>query len=544
MNNFFTLLKVDLINGFSLNKNFSKNKKNRKAQKSTTLGLTILIFVLLAISSFSYAFMVATLASSAGRLEILLAYGVSIGALVTLMLTFANAYGTLFKSRDYELLASLPIKTKTIVASKLASLTIVDYAYFSIAFIPSLIIYIIKGGASFSLVAGAIIVFLFGPLLVASVCSIIAYIVGSIVSHFKNKNTISTILYVTFTIALVVGIYVINFTMPDESDSLDVKIAYAEKMYKLFTTIYPVTIIAVKGMMGQWLYLLIYIAIMVVPYVLFAFIIANKYIAINLHARESYKSANYDITKEKKAKAKGLTKTLLLKEVKTLVSTPVYLANVVIGPIMSAIVIVFAAYMVIYKVGTNAEGVVDIPYAIGPNVVCAVSMFLTGIAPASGCSISMEGKKFWIIKSLPIDARKYLRSKIIFSYLLLGPIAAIACVVANIIIGANVLDFICIILVSQVAAILYSLVGLLLNLKFYNLDWDNPNQAVKQGANIYLAMIIDFAIFGHLAVVLFIGLSFMVSLTWVMLILISIVCLIFGLILKKHGVKMYNKISA
>lgn len=544
MKKFFTLLKIDLINGFALNKNFSKNKKNRKTSKNSNLFLMILIPILLLISSFSYAFMIGNMANNAGKPELLLAYGVGTGALITLMMMFANAYGTLFKSRDFELLASLPIDSKIIVASKIASLTIVGYAYFGMMFVPSVIMYIIYAGATAILIIAAFVVLLFGPLLITSLCSMIAYIFGRIVSRFKNKNTISTILYVFFIIVLVMGIYVINFTIPRDDSQIDAQIAYTDTMYKIFTRVYPVSILAVNAMLGNIIHLLIYVAVMVVPYIIFVIIIGNKYTCINNHARDAYKTSNYDLSREKIAKKQGIVKTLIAKETKTLVSTPVYLTNVIMGPIMSAVIIIVVAYMFTYQASMFLPEGSEMPYSVGVNVVCAISLFLAGMAPASACSISMEGRKFWIIKSLPIDAKKYLWAKLIFSYLLMGPIVLVSSAVAAIMVSANVLDFICILIVPQLASVLYSLVGLLLNLKFYNLEWDNPTQAVKQGANIVLPILIDFGIFAHMAIVLIFGISFMISLTWAMLVFVGMLCLIFGLIVKKHGVNLYNKIAA
>lgn len=541
MKKFFTLLKVDLINGFSLNKNL--NKKNRKANKGSSMGLMIFIVAMFLIMSFSYAFMIYGLASGADRPDLLLVYGVAVGVIVTLMMTFANAYGTLFKSRDFELLTSLPVSSRTVVASKVASLTIVGYAFFALMYVPALIMYFIIEGVSVVSLFVSIVVLLLGPLLVTSLCSLVAYIIGRIVSRFKNKNTISTILYVIFTIALIVGIYAINFTMPHTED-VAVLQAYADNLYKVFTTIYPVTKVVVQAMYGNLLYLLFYVVLMVVPYILFVIIIGNKYVYINTHAKDSYKTSNYDISKEKNNKTRGLLKTLLQKEFKTLVATPVYLTNVVIGPVMSVAVIIFTAYMLRYQIGPATGEAVNATYVISANIVCAITLFVSGIAPASGCSISMEGKRFWIIKSLPIDAKKYIRSKLLFSYLLMGPVMIIVSVVASIIIQANWLDFICIILVPQIAAMLYSLIGLLLNLKFYNLEWDNPTQAVKQGANVVLPMLIDFGIFGHLAALVAVGIIFEISLTWAVLIVVSILCLVFYLIIRKHGVSLYNKIAA
>ena len=232
MKKFFTLLKIDLINGFALNKNFGKNKKNR-SKKSSNLALAILLVFLMLISTSSYAFMIGNVARVANMPEVLLAYGIGAGVIAVLMMTFANAYGTLFKSRDFELLASLPIDSRIIVASKIVSLTFIGYAYYTLVYLPAFVMYIIIAGVNVVFLVSSFIVWLFAPLLVTTLCSFIAYVFGRISSRFKNKNTISTILYAIFIIALVVGIYAINFTIPRDESNVDAMAVYAEKMYCL-----------------------------------------------------------------------------------------------------------------------------------------------------------------------------------------------------------------------------------------------------------------------------------------------------------------------
>ena len=544
MKQFFTLLKVDLINTFSLNKSFSKNKKNRGARKNSSTAGMIILFVMLTVMSFFYAFSIGTLANDAGMPELLLAYGIGVGSFTCLMLTFSNAYGVLFKSRDFELLASLPIDSKVIVASKIASLTIMGYAYFALLFVPSSIFYFIYAGASVVSVLVAIVVLLLGPLMITSVCSMIAFVFGKIVSHFKYKSIITTILYAVFVLTLVIGIYAISFTAPNDSTSAEELLAYVQKLYKTFTTMYPISPFAIRAIGGSIVDLLIYVAIMIVPYVLFVFIIGSNYVAINNRSRDNYKASNFDISTVKETKQRGVIKTLLQKEVKTLFSTPVYFLNVVMGPIMSLIIMIVIGYMF----GVNKSMIFgddsNYAYAYGVNVVCALSLFLGGIAPASCVSISMEGKKFWIVKSLPVDEKKYLGSKLLLSYLLMAPFNLIGSVVAVIMLKGQILDIICIILVPQIAAIFYSLIGLLFNLKFYNLEWDNPTQAVKQGANIILPMVIDFGLFIVAGTVLVFGFIFEVSLTPVLLAIVLVLCIIFTLVYRKNGVRLYNKISA
>ena len=125
----------------------------------------------------------------------------------------------------------------------------------------------------------------------------------------------------------------------------------------------------------------------------------------------------------------------------------------------------------------------------------------------------------------------------------MAPFNFIGSLVASIICKANVIDTLCLILVPQVGALFYSLIGLLLNLRFYNLEWDNPTQAVKQGANIFLPMLIDFGLFGILASTIVISLTFNISVTWGILIIVSILLLIFYLVYKKHRISLFNKIA-
>lgn len=544
MKQFFVLLKTDLINGFALNKNFSRNKRNRKAHKSSSLAGVIILVVAMLIMAITYSVMFAEMAKPFNKLELVLAFGMSTGTLMTLFMTFANAYGTLFKSRDYELLASLPIKTSKIVASKIAALTIIGYAYFGVMYIPSSVVYALYASTGILFVFSALIVFLLGPLLITSLCSGIAFLFGTIISRFKNKNTITTILYVIFSVVLVVAVYSFSFTMP-KTDNDDAMLNYVNNLYKTLTGLYPVSIIAIKAMLGNFLYLLLYIGCMLVPYIVFVYIIGSKYNYINTHSSNAYKNQNFDINSQKNYENKGVMKTLLSKETKTLLSIPVYMTNIIIGPIMTMGMMIAISYIVGFKpeilFGQLEEAIDPI---FGVNILCAICLFLGGIAPASAVAISIEGKRFWIVKSLPIDAKKYLRTKLLFSYLIMGPLALIGSIVSVIILDINVIDIICIILIPQVSSLFYSIIGLLFNLKYYNLEWDNPTQAVKQGANMVLPMLIDFAVFVLALVIMIIGISFMISISWMILLLISVLLGIFIPIYRKHSEKMFNKIPA
>ena len=121
-------------------------------------------------------------------------------------------------------------------------------------------------------------------------------------------------------------------------------------------------------------------------------------------------------------------------------------------------------------------------------------------------SVSMEGKGLYIIKSLPIRANVWLRSKLLVS--MLPPLAGgLVCGVALTV--AWQLPFWNALLILGLCALIgwaFSVVELSLGLAFCRFDWENPAEVVKQGGGVLLSMLITFAfIGGGVTLILFLG---------------------------------------
>ena len=108
----------------------------------------------------------------------------------------------------------------------------------------------------------------------------------------------------------------------------------------------------------------------------------------------------------------------------------------------------------------------------------------------------------------------------------------------------GVVDAICLFLAPIIYTLTFGFVGLLLNTRFYNIDWDNPTQAVKQGAGMLLTMLIDMGISFTLVIPIVLTFIFGVSLGFVTVIFGLLVCVLFGFLLVKIGTKNFAKISA
>ena len=260
----------------------------------------------------------------------------------------------------------------------------------------------------------------------------------------------------------------------------------------------------------------------------------------------SYKKINSDLNTNIKSKKKGKIyykkskpiSTLIKKETKTFFSSPIYLFNGIIGPVL---VIIMAVVLANGMNGLAGESL---------NIFAVISMTLftlvLGIVPTTAVSISIEGSKFYSLKSFPIRYESIIFSKIGFNFILSFPFLLIAQIILWVV---NPFEIgICILLFFYyiISLILYSSFGMLMNLKMPRLKWSSETQAVKQGGSMITTMIVNMIVSFLPLIMYFILMSYIKSIFLYMCImfvinfalLIVVLTLLFTL-----GKKLYNKIQ-
>ncbi len=107
----------------------------------------------------------------------------------------------LFESKDNELLLSMPISPRTILASRLLSLLGINYLYELLIALPCGIVYCMEYRVS----AGGVILFLLSclllPLLVLTCSALFGWIIAAVSSRMRRKNIVTMVL----TIVLFLG---------------------------------------------------------------------------------------------------------------------------------------------------------------------------------------------------------------------------------------------------------------------------------------------------------------------------------------------------
>lgn len=155
--------------------------------------------------------------------------------------------------------------------------------------------------------------------------------------------------------------------------------------------------------------------------------------------------------------------------------------------------------------------------------------------------ISLEGKSYYITKSLPVLPEKILFAKVFMSNIISVPIILICDVIFFAVFKIAILDMIFIIIASILVPTFTAMLGILVNLKYPKMNATSDTEIVKQSMSSGIAVMLGFIV-GSLAIAwLIIG-----NKEWYIgleLIAFGMGIIILGKFLKTYGVKRLRQID-
>ena len=511
------------------------HSKKMKSKVGNSL-LIILLFSIVAISMGIAYWGTAEQFSANGKSELVLLIGLMFASFIVLVMTAYDCQNQYYKNKDYSLLASMPIRTSSIITAKYISSYLVSFLYSLIIAIPAFVVYFIFCPINVWAIIFTIIALFLIPTYTQFVGNIIAFLINIATMKVKNRSIINNILTIIFTILLVAFITLANSGLVEKIFSqgipLWLKIVFPH-IYFLFDAI---TTISAESFF-------IFLALTIAYSIIGIFIVTIGYKKIN---SAYYSSQRKKISRPITYRQSSIISSLIRKEAKTFFFTPAYFINCLIAPI---ILIVLAVSM-----GISAKQMMINPSMSFPAeyfvlmYVCFSSMSL-GIGSPTSVSISIEGSKYYILKSLPISARKIIFSKILFNIILFSPFIIVGNIIFLSILQPSIDLIVITILVPIVAMITFSGIGMMCNIKWPKLQWTNENQAIKQGLSLFVTMLISIALTMTPVLVymfLFDKISLIFSLTEffaIYLAFIAIIGIIIYLILFFKGNKLLKKIK-
>lgn len=423
---------------------------------------------------------------------LMLMAGCVLGAITTL----SKAGTILFSAGSLDPLLTLPLSRRTVVLSRIFSLYFEEFLISAGMLLTSgVCCQLAMGDLPGAFWPVLVLTVFLSPLIPLGVGGLVGLFVNMLTARMKNKSLLTTV----FSMAFVLGVMFLSFNAGTMfTDMADIAGSLQRKIFALYP---PARLFAagVTGDVGAFLLFagisLILLALLCLAAVKgFAFF----YGAINATAS----SKAFRMGRQKQT---GVLLTLCKKELRQKYNTPIWIMNTDMGTVMAVVMTVALIVAGKSPVTEVLEGVFDRGGEAGllfGLVIAAVQcMSLSATA-----SVSMEGKGLYIIKSLPIRANVWLRSKLLVS--MLPPLAGgLVCGVALTV--AWQLPFWNALLILGLCALIgwaFSVVELSLGLAFCRFDWENPAEVVKQGGGVLLSMLITFAfIGGGVTLILFLG---------------------------------------
>lgn len=505
------------------------SKKKTKRMLPTML---LLFAVIAAALGYSLYTMGNTL-KMVGAAQNILLIGFLMAVFLSLMITINDTQGIMYRSKDYDMLMSLPLSSATIITAKYFSTYLVSMSYFAIVALPTFVVYFVLQGVTVAGVLFGILSIVFMPAFSQLISCALGWMINLIASRMQNKNIMRTLFSLVTALGLAVFMSFANNNMMGNVFSNGTPLWFNiifSHIYFLFVAVTNSSILYFLAAFG----------------VSIAFMLLGIGLITLGFKRINTSLASTKIRKKQKSitfKSHSPFLNFFKKEASTFFNSPVYCVNGLIGVIMTIVITVVT--VTVYNQIKSFAGSSAVPIMAAIEVFCIA--MCTGIAPTTSVSISMEGSKFQTLKSLPIRTHELILSKISFNMVIALPMTLLSATIFCCLVPVGwVLPFLMI--VYLILAILsQSMLGLLLNLKYPRLHWSSETQAAKNGASMLLTMFLDMII-AILPMVLFFLIMEHISLSvaaylGIVIGIEAIITLTLGLLLARRGTKLFNKIQ-
>lgn len=174
--------------------------------------------------------------------------------------------------------------------------------------------------------------------------------------------------------------------------------------------------------------------------------------------------------------------------------------------------IIGAIFMIIYKEDIQ-EFLILLPLFsedLTP-LLCLAGIGVSSMNIISASSISLEGNRLWILKSLPVYTKDIIHSKIMLHLLFCVPGGVVFSLASAYAFETDLFATLLIVLAPILFTLFIDLLGLILNLWKPKFDWVNETVCVKQSMPVILTMFISMGFAFVIALVYAFAFSDMIS---------------------------------
>ena len=513
MNNFFTLVKYNIIMSFN-------NLKGKNGRRS---NLTAILFLLLIIGIVVYAYSYQTISSfdlfiEYNHSEFPIFNSVSNALLIACCLSLLRM-SLITKTNDSDFLLSLPINKCTIVASKMLTNLLYDLSFIFLIFMPCIIVYFVKIQFSILILFTSILFVILLSIIANCITIFLNFISNALFSKFKMGKILTSIFYLLVFCFVMIFIFT-NTSYIDYLLNNDLQSYYNNRPITKFLFSFIISPTYLNSLTFIFVTVLLFIA----AWFLFSFSFGKNYTYI--------KSSNNKLIFNYNSSPIIL---LYKKELLNYFNTPMYLINTIIGPIMILLIPFLGDLFGLNSLKNSLD--------MMAGTLAVIISLLLALTTISASSISLEGKNIWILKSTPISEKTIFFSKI-STHLTITTIPLIfSTIILTFLYSFNFFQFMLLFSLPFVFNIFFAVFGLFINLCLPMLNFDNEIKPVKQSMSVFVTLMSGMLIcfipfillqFTNLAPLIIYLISFSIS---VLGLIISIILLL------TKGVILFKKLN-
>lgn len=478
MSKFFSLLRATMSEGIQI---FNYRAKTEKSKRIMPIVLAILTGIMMFLSADA---LMQTLKEKSAEITILPLFTL----LTSIIIVTEGIYKSgdlLFHPKDNDLLLSMPIPRSTIVATKILKFYAFELFYCLIFLLPAIVVYAINVSITPLFYLIAPITLILTPIIPITLSCVIGLISSALSSRFKRRSFPQV--FMSLLALFILAITVIFFSSNPDPNEYLASIAGSN----LASAYYPAAAFASLVNNFNLLQLFLFIAINLIVLLITVFVIGHFYFKIitrlNVTKEFQSKTTNY------KSKSHGQTFALIKKEIIKYFDTPVLLSNTAIGLVLFLVAIgavCFKSDELVANLTSSTENFPLTPDEILsflPSINFALVAFTSLMTFITATSISLEGKTFNLLKTLPISGKKVIISKVLAAMLLIVPITTLGSLALFIKFHFDLIDIMLILIAIVFIPLATELIGILIDLKYARFDAESDAVVVRQSPGVMVA---------------------------------------------------------
>lgn len=464
------LTRIHLCNFLKFNEFRYTKDQGKKWKMASMAGLWVLLIAMVCfyVSMLAYGYVVI------GLEDVLPMYLTAISGLLIFFFTILKAGSVIFQKKSYEILCAMPVSQTAIVVSRFLGMYLGNVILSLVVMIPGMAVYAYFQKPGFGFYFFGIVGTLFIPLLPMTIATVFGALITAVSSRMKYTSMVRTILSVLLVLVIMGGSSAL--TQVEGEITATMLQDLSGVVEKIMGRMYPPAVWLGEAMTeGNIGTAGLYFGVSILCFLLMIVFVSKNFQKICQRLYSTNAKHDYQMSH---LKSNSVLKTLYKKELKRYFASSIYVTNTIVGPIMMVLLSAAVLFMDTRQLSEYlpmADRIIDfMPFALAATS-CLITTTCT--------SISMEGKEWWIVKSLPIDAKELFDSKILMNLSIIAPFYLISEVLLMIAFRPGMVDAIWLVVLPVILMVFACVFGITINLLFPVFQWENEVTIVKQSAS-------------------------------------------------------------